>query len=133
MAFVEDFWATTRPKLYAAAKTQAFLVAVGTDEFEDAFEAVCVIARTAGAGLLPAERYEGLMEWIRDTIWREFTSAEAHISVLQDRIDAAVTADPVRYYDGLASRTSDPDRMRWAFAAFSPEYRAYLLAGRDAG
>lgn len=132
MAFADDFWDRAGPGIRAAAKSQAFLVAIGTDEFEDAYAVVHAIARAAGAGLLDEDQYEQMRSWIQDTLWTEFSAAEVRIAAIRGRSDAAMIADPVRYYAGLCARTSDPFRMQWVFAAICPEYRAYLIAARHA-
>lgn len=132
MAFLDEFRATVVPALRVTARAQAFFVALDLIEWEDARATIREQARKSGAGLLSPDEQERLYGWITETLWGEHAAAEARIAAISERIDNAISADPVRYYAGLAARTSDPDHFQWVFAAVCPEYRAYLIAARDA-
>lgn len=132
MAFVDDFRAAALPRLREAVKTQAFLVALDLADFESARDEVYTVARQAGLAMLRASDQERSVDWIRETIWAEHTKAVERVAALQSRVAAAERDDPIRFYEGLASRCAEPDRMRMVFASISKPYRKFHVEGHRA-
>lgn len=130
MSFADDFRVMVVPRLKAATEAQGFLLGLDQTDFTDAHASVHVAASKRGAALLPDNVRADLDDWISASLLRESVKAEPRIDALAAEIEAAEIADPVRHYSGLAAASSDPARMKWVFAAISPEYRAYLLAER---
>jgi hypothetical protein len=128
MSFAQDFRERIIPRMRGEARKQAVLVAIGEIDFEDAAHAVRMVAINGGVGLLTVEQREAVFDPVPDLIWKEYEAA----LVRQTEDEAALAADPVRYYEDLAVACREPEKMRWTFAAICPEYRAYLIAARCA-
>lgn len=128
MAIIDDFRDAAVPRLREAAKAQAFFVALGIATVDHARSELGAVARTLGATLLSRKDQDRLFDgWIPEVIWAELDRAHDRIAVIEQRMETAIQDNPKRFYDGLASRCVDPDRMRWTFAAASKPYRQQLI------
>lgn len=130
MAIIDDFRETAVPRLREAARTQACFVALDIAEPHEARAEVTALARKLGSALLSPDEQAQLIVWIRETLWREIDKAHDRVTVIEMRMDAAISANPTRFYEGLAARCADSERMRWSFAAISKPYRDYLTKER---
>lgn len=127
MAFLDDFREAAVPRLREVAKREAFCVALDIIDLEEARAIVAAEARTAGSALLRPADQDRLSNWIAEVVWAEADAALDRVAALQAKAEAA---DPVRLYEGLAIRCSDPERMRWVFASFCAPYRKHLIEER---
>lgn len=127
MAIIDDFREGAVPRLREAARAQAFFVALGITDRHEARAEVCAEARKLGSTLLPPREQDRLFAWIGEVIWAELDKAHDRIIVIEQRMDDAIRDNPKRFFDGLAARCADPERMRWTFAAISQPYRQQLI------
>lgn len=130
MAVIDDFRDAAIPRLREAMKVQAFFVAVGLIEDYEAKAEVTALGRKLGSAMLSPKERDRLADWIRETLWADLDKAHDRVAVIEMRADAAIKSNPYRFYEGLASRCSDPERMRWTFAAISKPYRDQLCKER---
>lgn len=131
MAIIDDFRESAVPRLREVAKAQAFFVALEIIDLDEARSVVNGEARKVGSALLSQRDQDRLFDWIANLLWSEAEKAGDRVAVLQSRAAAAEKVDPVRYYDGLAGRCTNPAAMRWTFAAISKPYREYLNRERQ--
>lgn len=130
MAIIDDFRENVVPRLREAVRVQAFFAALEIVDTGEALAEVNALARKLGSGLLPPKHQDRLFEWIRELIWTELEKADDRVAVIGNRIEAAEKSNPVRLWEGLATRCSDPECMRWTFASFSKPYRQHLIRER---
>lgn len=130
MAIIDDFRDATIPRLRDAMKVQAFFVAVGLVEDHEANSEINGLARKLGSAMLSSKEQDRLFAWIRETLWTELDKAHDRVAVIEMRMDAAIEANPSRFYEGLAARCTDPERMRLVFASISKPYRDQLSKER---
>jgi len=131
MAIIDDFRENVVPRLKEAARVQAFFVALEFIEPWIAKDEVITLARKLGSPMLSSRDQDRLIDWIGETVWREIEKADDRVAVIEMRMDAAIADNPARFYDGLASRCSDPERMRLTFGAISKPYRDHLTRERQ--
>lgn len=131
MAIIDDFRESAIPRLREACKVQAFFAALGLIEPSEGRSEIATLAWKLGAGLLPAKHQDRLFDqWISEVFWDELNKAHDRIDVINARAEQAIKDDPVRYYEGLATRCSRPELMRWVFASICPPYRKHLIQER---
>ncbi len=132
MAIIDDFREGAVPRLREVAKTQALFVALELVTLDEARAEVAAMARTLGARLLPSKDQDRLFDaWIPEIVLAELGKATDRVIVIEQRMDAAIRDQPARFYDGLAARCADPERMRWTFASMSKPYRKHLNQERN--
>lgn len=126
-AFDEAFREISVPKIAAEIRLGAAHVAMDVCDYSEACNSAHALANRLGSAYLDETSRWKLADWINAKILREIDAAGMRNAATEEKIEAAIQADPVEYYSGLASRTSDPTRFAWIFAATCPEYRAYLI------
>ena len=94
--------------------------------------AILATALHYGAGYLPSARFDELHDWIASALVEAITEAEPRVDAMDAEIERQTVEDPIAHYERLAAESREPEKMRWAFAAISPVYRAHLLAVRRA-
>ena len=131
MTVIDDFREAAVPRLKAAAKVQALFVALALASLSEARSEIAALARMLGSGLLPRRDQDRLFDaWIPETLWDEVDRAHDRVAAIESRMDAAIKDNPSRFYEGLACRCDEPERMRWTFAAISKPYRVHLIQER---
>lgn len=130
MAFADDFRTCVLPRLREACRREGVFVACRLRDFADAHAAIWEEAAYLGALFLPEPVRADLEDWIGTTLLHAVLAAEQHNAVLGAELAEQLSRDPVTYYEELAEACREPERMRWVFAAISPEYRQHLIASR---
>jgi hypothetical protein len=130
MAIIDDFREAALPRLRHVIRAQAFFAALEIIDLDEARSIVYAEARKSGSNFLSNRDQDRLNDWIAELLWQEIDKANDRVAALRSRAFEAERADPVRYYDGLAARCSNPEAMRWTFAAICPAYRKYLNGER---
>jgi hypothetical protein len=128
-SFAENFREHVTPKLREEIAHQALQLACDTIDWQDAFQIVLDMALRYGAIHLRDDIFYDLRDWIGSMLLDAVGNAENAVG----EVERQAQANPIGHYESLAASCSDPDAMRWVFAAISPEYRKSLLAVRRAG
>jgi hypothetical protein len=120
------------PKLRQQVAVQSFFIACGIVDYGEGHKAILATAMHYGAAYLPTARFDELRDWIASALVEGITDAEPRVDAMEAEIERQAIEDPVAHYESIAASSKEPEKMRWAFAAISPEYRAHLLAVRRA-
>jgi len=131
--FAVHFRNHVTPRLRQQVALQAFLIACGSVTYGEGRAAIVAHAWRYGAGHLPAALFAELLDWISTALLEDILQAEPRVEAIEADNDRSVATDPVAHYTRLAAQCSNPDQMRWVFAAISPKYRAHLQAVRRNG
>lgn len=126
--FAEQFRQHVIPRLNQEIDRLGPQLALGLIDWETAERRITCIAARYGASHLRDRGYEELLDWIDKHLLTRQLKAEAAIEDAKEALALQCAIDPVGHYEWLTTGSKDPDRIRWAFAAISPEYRAHLLA-----
>lgn len=126
VSFAIAFRAHVVPRLRLEIDKQAFLMACDLQDWHDSYYEVLHLAIERGALHLAERDLDSLKDWISTTLLEAVDKAEAKVAAIDVEIARQRTADPVGYYEGLATRCRDPERMRWIFAANNPAYCDHL-------
>lgn len=129
-AFAINFRSIALPRLRREVETVAFLVACDVIEFDEAYEEVSCLAEKLGANFLPQHIYADLPSWILSELTDATVEAKDRVTRIHENVERAAKSNPVTFYEKLAASCADSERMRWAFASRSPEYRKHLVDER---
>ena len=118
MSFADDFRAHVTPRLRVTVQIQGLYAGCGFIGFTEALSAISSEASYFGAGHLPPEIYDDLIDWMASALLARVVEVEAWLDEI----------DPFTSLGQAAAGCAHPELMRWVFASVDPAYRNHLRA-----